>query len=68
MTDPYTDQAKALAALSAENGLLRAEIELLRDALQGALSMVDSFAFGAGLSTAGRAEYESYRRAVEPKP
>ena len=34
MTNPYTEQAKALAALSAENGLLRAEVERLREALQ----------------------------------
>jgi hypothetical protein len=30
MSDPYTDQAKVLAALSAENGVLRIEIERLR--------------------------------------
>lgn len=29
MSDPYTDQAKVLAALSAENGMLRAEVERL---------------------------------------
>ena len=33
MSDPYTDQAKAMAALSAENGMLRADIERLRVAL-----------------------------------
>lgn len=44
-----------------------ADIERLRAALCGALSMVDSFASGAGFSTAGRAEYESYRAALEPK-
>ena len=44
------------------------EVERLRAALQGALSMVDSFASGAGFSTTGRTEYESYRRALEPKP
>ena len=27
MTDPYTEQEKAMAALTAENGLLRAEVE-----------------------------------------
>jgi hypothetical protein len=44
------------------------EIERLRAALRGALSMVDSFASGAGFSHAGWAEYERYRAALEPKP
>jgi hypothetical protein len=44
------------------------EIERLRAALRGALSMVDSFASGVGFSTAGRTEYEVYRAALEPKP
>jgi uncharacterized protein YlxW (UPF0749 family) len=30
MSDPYTDQAAALAALSSENGVLRAEVARLR--------------------------------------
>ncbi len=31
MSDPFIEQARALASLSAENGLLRAEIERLKE-------------------------------------
>jgi hypothetical protein len=55
MTDPYTEQAKAMAALSTENGLLRAEIERLRTTLRDCIN-------------GRRAWMEKAKNALERKP
>lgn len=42
MSDPYIEQARAMASLSAENGLLREKIERLRALLKSASHHVDN--------------------------
>ena len=59
---------KAMWDADDEKAKLRADNERLRAALQGALSMVESFAQGPGFSVAGRNEWLNYRRALEPMP
>jgi hypothetical protein len=46
---------------------MEAEIGRLREALRGALDMTEAFATRSGFSASGRAEFESYRRALEGK-
>jgi hypothetical protein len=42
MSDPYTDQAKALATLFAENGVLRAEVEQLQAELEAEITRLQA--------------------------
>jgi hypothetical protein len=63
MTDPYTEQAKIIAALSAANGLLRAEVERLQATIA---MLIDNHDHGS-YESEGQA-FDKARADLEPKP